>query len=70
MNRKHYDFPVYWALPDDGALFKCCECNRRLEYTKVILCQIPKDDSRRVLCYDCVDEDWLNMAKNLGDYTS
>ena len=65
---KHYDKPVYWSLPDDGALFKCDSCKERFNHTKVILTQIPKDDSRKVYCLDCVDQDWLDLAVNLGAF--
>jgi DNA-directed RNA polymerase subunit RPC12/RpoP len=64
---KHYDYPVYWSLPDDGADFKCSECGKRFHFTKVILTQIPKDDSRKTLCEECVDDDWKANAKFLGE---
>lgn len=68
VTKQHYDHPVYWRLPDDGALFKCAECEQRFKHDKVILTQIPKDDSRTVLCLECVDPYWLEIAKDLGIY--
>jgi len=66
MEKKHYDKAVYWLLPNDGAPFKCVDCGKDFHHTKVILTQIPKDDSRATMCYDCVDEWWLANATNLG----
>ena len=63
---KHYDYPVYWQLPDDGAKFKCTSCNEYKNHTEVILTQIPIDDSRRVICLECIDESWFKSAKDLG----
>ena len=68
MHWKHYDNAVYWSLPDDGALFKCDSCGGYFNVTKVILTQIPKDDSRKVYCMDCIDEDWLEIAENKGAF--
>jgi hypothetical protein len=68
MTKSHYDNPVYWLLPDDGATFKCDECKQQKKHTEVILTQIPVDDSRKVLCYNCVDEWWLSNSTNLGKY--
>lgn len=65
---KHYDDPVYWSLPDDGAKIRCHSCKKQLDCKDVILTQIPKDNSRQVLCSDCVDEDWLEQAKYLGEF--
>jgi hypothetical protein len=62
----HFDGPVYWQMPNDGADFKCDDCEERFSHKLVIIVQVPKDDSRRVLCLDCVDSDWLERAKNLG----
>ena len=65
---KHYDKPVFWQLPNDGDGFHCMDCKEKFHHTKVILTQIPKDDSRKVLCLDCIDEDWLKLATNLGPF--
>jgi hypothetical protein len=64
--RMHYDKPVYWSLPDDGASIRCKSCGIIFKCSEVILTQIPKDDSRQVLCKECVDDDWLELATNLG----
>lgn len=68
MTKQHYDEPVYWSLPDDGALFKCSSCGVRFSHKDVILVQIPKSDERSVVCVDCIDDDWLMHAVNLGMY--
>lgn len=64
-NWKHYDMPVYWRLPDDGAPIRCADCKRQFDMSQVILTQTP-NDKRAVLCKECVDEDWLASATNLG----
>lgn len=66
MKRKHFDYPVYYHIEDDGAPIRCIDCQTYLPVKDLILCQIPKDDSRKLLCFDCVDEDWLKSAKDLG----
>jgi len=65
---EHYDTAVYWTLPDDGALFKCADCQERKAHNKVYLTQIPMNDARKVLCKDCIDTEWLKLAKNLGEF--
>ena len=66
MNWQRYDIPVYWHLPDDGADFKCQSCEHYFKHNEVILTQIPKDASRLVLCMECVDPNWLKLAKDMG----
>ena len=62
----HFDKAVYWHLPDDGAPIHCGSCLKQLKCSEVILTQIPKDDSRQTLCMECVDDDWLALATDLG----
>lgn len=62
-----YDKPVYWALPDDGASFQCRDCGQDKSHKDVILTQITCG-SREVICKDCIDANWLDMAQNLGTY--
>lgn len=64
---KHYDYPVYWRVADDGAKWKCHSCGERFEYKEVIFTQTP-NDVRQTLCYDCTDDDWLKTAKYMGVY--
>ena len=64
--KQHYENAVYWKLPDDGATFKCSECNKQFKHTEVILTQVPANDSRAVFCMECIDDDWLRDATNLG----
>ena len=64
---KNYPYPVYWDLPDDGALFKCSDCGIRVEHNKAKLTQIPSG-KREVVCDECLDPHWKKMAKNLGPF--
>ncbi len=62
---KKYDKPVYWSLPDDKAPIKCRDCGRALQMFEVILTQIPCGH-RLVVCKECIEKDWLELATYLG----
>ena len=63
---EHYDKPVYFSLPNDGAQFRCAECEQMFDHDEVILCQGPNDE-RQVLCKEsCVCEKWLESATDMG----
>lgn len=65
MNKKIYDHPVYWLVPDDGALFKCDVCGERKSHKDMLLFQTP-NGNRGMCCKLCIDDDWLASAENLG----
>lgn len=67
MSWKHYNVPVYWTLPDDGAPIRCGECGVNDKCENVILVQTP-DDKRQVLHKECCDEDWLKSSTFLGEF--
>ena len=62
-----FDVPVYWSLPDDGASITCKDCNQEKPMEDVYLTQLTCG-SRRVICLDCIDEDWLKIAHNEGTF--
>ena len=62
-----YPNAVYWTLPDDGALFKCTDCEEDKPHTEVYLTQVP-DGNRATICKDCIDEYWLSIAENKGKF--
>ena len=58
--------PKYWKLPDDGAPMKCDECQKRTR-GDLYLVQTP-NGTRSTMHLDCIEPEWLETAKYLGDY--
>lgn len=57
--------PAYYHMIDDGAPHKCEVCNARLSYDKVLMTFAP-GEVHAIICMDCIDDDWLARAKDLG----
>jgi hypothetical protein len=62
-----FDTPVYWSLPDDGALFKCDDCKDRGPASTMLLTQLTCGH-RSVIHKECIDEYWLSVARDLGTF--
>jgi hypothetical protein len=58
--------PSYFKLKDDGADFHCEECGKegRKDF---VATYTPDGKLHRATCLDCIDEDWLKNAKNMGE---
>lgn len=56
--------PCYWLVADDGALWKCHDCNERKKASDVIACLTP-NGMKFIVCYDCIDKDWLDSATKM-----
>lgn len=59
--------PTYHPVKNDGADFRCSECQQLFPHTQVWLIRLPSpapSNNRMtyVLCKECVDEDWLKLA--------
>lgn len=57
----------YWKVLDDGVAFRCRECQELKPYTRVVLMQHTETKERKLLCLDCIDEEWMAEAICLGD---
>ena len=65
--KKEYEnAPCYYHLPDDGAKMRCSDCGEYFNPTELIWTFTPDRKPPTVMCMDCVDEDWLNNAKDMG----
>ena len=65
--KKEYDqAPSYYHLVDDGADMICQDCKTALNPNSLLLTFTPDKSIPRVLCKDCIDEDWIAKAKDLG----
>lgn len=53
--------PCYWRLSNDGALFRCSDCQQLKVYSEMYYILTP-NGNKRVLCEACIDEDWLRNA--------
>lgn len=57
--------PSYFHAPDDGAPFRCVDCNELLPPSEMLRCFTPSGWDMW-LCIDCVDAEWYNSAKDCG----
>ena len=55
----------YWALPNDGADWRCCECLELGSHTEIVLTETP-NGTRQLLHKKCIDLWWWNNAKYMG----
>ena len=58
--------PSYFVLKDDGADFRCAECGKKGR-VGFIVTYTPDGEHHFSTCLDCIDEDWLNNATNMGE---
>lgn len=63
----NYDYPVFWHLKDDGAPAKCYECQEKDNMDNLLYCKTP-NGSVIVIHKDCLDPEWLEIAKDLGEF--
>jgi hypothetical protein len=54
--------PVYRPVKDDGAKWRCKECDQLQPASKVWHYQLPNGNSG-ILCRDCIDPQWLKNAE-------
>lgn len=55
----------YYKIKPDGAPWRCSDCGENKPHNEVIVAHTP-DGKKRLLCLDCVDEDWLSNARFAG----
>lgn len=60
------DAPCYWLVADDGAKFRCADCQIQYTHNSVRYCLTPNGKTR-VLCVNCIDTDWIQNAKQMPD---
>jgi len=48
----------YFTLRDDGALWKCSDCQKRKPADAVLAIELV-DGRKMLICRRCIDEDWL-----------
>lgn len=69
--------PSYLRMPDDGADFICSNHPERDPYSrypcegkgrKGFLLTFTPNGKRELLCPECVEEDWLARAKDMGQF--
>lgn len=53
---------TYWTLKDDGALFRCLQCNERKPAAQMVWLA-----AFTIKCKSCVGEEWLAKATNMGE---
>lgn len=58
--------PSFLLLPDDGASYKCDVCKEYFSHIEVIKPFTPDGKIHYATCIDCIDEDWMQRAKNCG----
>jgi hypothetical protein len=58
--------PCYYHLPDDGASMKCSDCKKDFNPTELIWTFTPNGLAPEVFCMECIDEDWIKNAKDMG----
>ena len=58
--------PSYLHLPDDGADWHCAVCGEagRKGFVKTFT---PDGKTHWATHLECLDEDWINRAKNMGE---
>jgi hypothetical protein len=56
---------TYFTIKPDGADWRCDECKVPKPAGQVLACHTP-DGRKRVLCRECIDEDWLAEAVHGG----
>lgn len=57
--------PATYRRPyDDGAGWKCTSCEKVKPHTEVWACETPHG-KRRIICEDCLDDDWKELATEL-----
>ena len=57
----------YATPPMDGAQWKCTDCGDYFSFSKVKLVRVPAHDKPQIMCNCCIDDDWLEIAKNCGE---
>jgi hypothetical protein len=57
---------TYWKLANDGAGFRCRDCDMVKPHSQVILFEHTETKQRQLVCVECVDQDWLKEATCLG----
>jgi len=62
-----HEAPSYYTLKNDGADMLCKECGVRDQASKFIKAYLP-DGNSPVMHKPCVFDEWLEGAKNLGEY--
>jgi len=55
----------YWTVKDDGALWKCSDCQVRYPANKVWATETP-NGKKSIICKDCIDDDWITNAIHSG----
>jgi hypothetical protein len=56
---------LYWKIADDGAKWRCKECEKEFTHKQVILTErTDKEglDKYALICLECIDEDWYKEA--------
>lgn len=59
--------PSYLHVPDDGAPFTCTECKRR-DRGHFVKPFTPDNKNQGLVHFDCLDPDWLAIAKDMGQF--
>lgn len=58
---------IYWLVPNDGADWRCETCDKMKSHKEVIQPQHTETkEFMKILCLECVDEDWFKEARNMG----
>lgn len=63
----NFEYPVFWHLKDDGAPARCKECGEYDNMKNLLYYKTPNGNVG-VIHKDCLDPDWLESAKDLGDF--
>lgn len=58
--------PCYYHLVDDGASMRCQGCEELFNPNSLIITFTPNKAIPKILCPDCVDDYWLEIATDLG----
>lgn len=57
--------PCYTSLKDDGAPFRCADCNELHNAKDMYYCFLPNNNNA-VVCKTCLDDTWKSLAKDLS----
>lgn len=58
--------PYYRPVADDGAQFRCVDCQELFSHTRVLFCATP-NGKKSVICDTCLEPDWKAAAKFIND---
>jgi hypothetical protein len=58
---------MHYKLLNDGAGFRCTECDVVKPHSQVILFEHSETHARQVICLGCVDPEWLAGSECKGE---